>query len=95
MARTVFTNPKAESRAWFSQYPFFASPNMLHIPRTMTLDNGSLQTWTYLAFVWYQDQLILNNSEYQQNGSTPIDWGYVYGVTKQLSGTTAVLRQRF
>jgi hypothetical protein len=88
MARTVYPNPRADSRAWLSQFPFFSSPNMLHIPPgSAGLDNGTLQTWTYLAFVWYQSQLILNNSEYQQNGSSPIDWGYVYGVLKDLSGT--------
>jgi hypothetical protein len=88
MARTVYSNPKAETRAWLSQFPFFSSPNMLHIPSgSAGLNNGSLQTWTYLAFVWYQSQLILNNSEYQQNGDTPIDWGYVYGVLKDLSGS--------
>ena len=84
MAKTVFTNPKAESRAWLSAFPFFASPNMLHIPRTM-MDNGSVKTWEYLALIWYQEQLILNNSEYQQNGTSPIDWGYVHGVIKDVN----------
>jgi hypothetical protein len=87
MAKTVFTNPNAESRAWLSGFPFFTSPNMLHIPRTTMLDNGSAQTWEYLAMIWYQLQLILNNSEYQENGSGPIDWGYVYGVVKDVSST--------
>jgi hypothetical protein len=86
MANTVFTNPKAESRAWLSAIPFLTSPNMLHIPRaTPGLDNGNLQTWTYLAFIWYHVQLILNNSEYQQHGSSPMDWGYVYAFVNELS----------
>ncbi|HEX6895094.1 MAG TPA: hypothetical protein VF146_07460, partial [Bryobacteraceae bacterium] len=81
MARTVFTNPKAEARAWYSSYPFLASPNMLKIPRGAAgLDNGTLPTWLYLTQSWYQVQLILNNSEYQQNQNSPIDWGYSYAI---------------
>ena len=86
MARAVFLNPRAESRAWRTQAPFFASPNMLHIPRTLgALDNGAVSTWAYLAFVWYHTQLILDNSEYQQGGTTPIDWPYVYDFISELS----------
>ncbi len=86
MPHALFTNPKAESRAWFSEFPFFSSPNMLHIPPGAAgLDNGNIKTWTYLAMAWYHTQLILDNSEYEQNGSSPIDWGYVYGIVKDLS----------
>jgi len=91
MAQAIFTNPKAEPRAWLSEFPFLSSPNMLHIPPgTPGLDNGSLQTWHYLAFVWYHTQLILNNSEYQQSGNSPIDWGYVYGMLGPLSYTDSL-----
>jgi hypothetical protein len=85
MAQTVFLNPKAESRAWYSEFPFLTSPNMLHIPTSVGIDNGRIQTWKYLAFVWYHTQLILNNSEYQENGNSPIDWGYVYAFINNLS----------
>jgi hypothetical protein len=86
MAPTIFTNPKAEPRAWLSEFPFLTSPNMLHIPPgTPGLDNGSLSTWHYLSSIWYQMQLILNNSEYQQSGNSPIDWGYVYAMVDGLS----------
>jgi hypothetical protein len=86
MAQTVFTNPRAEPRAWFSEFPFLTSPNMLHIPQGAAgLDNGSLPTWHYLSSIWYQMQLILNNSEYQQNGNSPMDWGYVYAMIDGLS----------
>jgi hypothetical protein len=85
MARTVFLNPAADSRAWYSEFPFLASPNMLHIPPSVGLDNGRVETWTYLSFVWYHTQLILNNSEYQENGNSPIDWGYVYAFINNLS----------
>ena len=64
---------------------------MLHIPEgSAGLDNGTDQTWTYLALIWYQEQLILNNSEYQQNGNSPIDWGYVYAFVKDLSQTDSL-----
>jgi hypothetical protein len=86
MPHALYTNPKAESRAWFSEFPFLSSPNMLHIPPGAAgLDNGNIKTWTYLAMAWYHTQLILDNSEYEQNGSSPIDWGYVYGIVKDLS----------
>lgn len=86
MAKTVFTNPKAEPRAWLSQFAFLSSPNMLHIPvGTPGVGNGSVATWHYVSFSWYQTQLILNNSEYQQNGNSPIDWGYVYAFIEGLS----------
>ncbi|HYL36158.1 MAG TPA: hypothetical protein VEV17_09630 [Bryobacteraceae bacterium] len=84
MATTVFTNPKAEPRAWLSGFPFFTSPNMLGIPKTL-LDNGLPSTWTYLAFIWYQMQIILNNSEYAENGTAPIDWPYAFGEIAQFS----------
>ncbi len=81
MAQSVFTNPKSEARAWYSQFPFLASPNMLKIPQgSAGLDNGSVQTWSYLAQIWYQTQLVLNNSEYQQVQNSPIDWGYEYAM---------------
>jgi hypothetical protein len=87
MARTVFTHPLADSRAWHSSFLFLASPNMLHIPRGFPgLDNGKVDTFVYLAFIWYHTQLILNNSNgYQQEGTAPIDWPYVYGFIQEIS----------
>jgi hypothetical protein len=87
MAKAIFTNPLADSRAWQSSLPFLASPNMLHIPRGFPgLDNGKVDTFVYLAFIWYHTQLILNNSYgYQQTGTAPIDWPYVYGFVYEVS----------
>jgi hypothetical protein len=85
MAKTVYPYPKAEPRAWLSSYPFQTSPNMLHISLSSgALDNGNISTVTYLAFIWYQLQLIVNNSEYQQQGNTPIDWQYTFAFIKDL-----------
>ncbi len=86
MARTVFLNPKADSRAWRTQVPFLASPNMLHIPRGAAgLDNGKPETWSYLSCAWYQAQLVIDNGEYELHGATPIDWGYTYAKLNDLS----------
>jgi hypothetical protein len=86
LARSVFLNQQADSRAWLSQFPFFASPNMLHIPRGFPgLKNGKISTFFYLAFIWYHAQLILNNSNKELEGTSPIDWGYVYGILEDLS----------
>jgi uncharacterized protein (TIGR03437 family) len=81
IATTIFTKPGADTRAWDTGFPFFTSPNMLHIPAIAPtgIGNGSLATRNYLAFVWYQTQLILNSAEKAQSGTYPIDWGYAYG----------------
>ena len=89
MAKTVFTNPMAEARAWDAEIPFLTSPNILHIPRGSTsFENGLLTTWVYDAFIWYHVQLVLNNSEYQQSGASPIDWGYTYAKVADVSQNT-------
>lgn len=86
MAQTVFTNPKAEPRAWLSEFPFLTSPNMLQIPKGVPgLGNGQLNSWEAIAFIWYQLQLVLNDSEYQEVGNSPIDFGYIYGFVSSLS----------
>jgi cytochrome c553 len=87
LGRIPFPSARDDARAWFSGFPFLASPNMLHVPSVAPtgLDNGSLSTREYLAFVWYQTQLILNHND--QQGNAPIDWGYVYQFIKGLSAT--------
>jgi hypothetical protein len=85
MARSVFTNPGAESRAWYTAFPFAATPNG-KIPKGWpSFQNGKVTSWEYTALVWYVLQLVLNNSEHAQNGNTPIDWGYFYGFIHGLS----------
>ena len=87
MAKTVFTNPRAEARAWDSGFPFYTSPNRSHISKSLgALDNGLNTTWQYLSVIWYDMQLILNNSEYEMVGTGPITWTYVYGKIDDLSG---------
>ncbi len=85
MARDIF-GPQADSRAWWGQWPFMTSPNMIHIPRgTPGLLNGKVQSHIYAALMWYELQLILNNSNKKQEGASPIDWPYAYGFIKELS----------
>jgi hypothetical protein len=76
MAQIVF-GPLADSRAWYSGEPFFASPNMLQVPPS-AFGNGLENTVDYLSLVWYHLQLVLNYSN--NRGSTgqiqSIDWPY-------------------
>jgi hypothetical protein len=79
LARSWF-GPQADDRAWISGTSFATSPNMVQIPRGNTgLMNNRPTTHTYMAFAWYHLQLVLNNSNKRQDGTTPIDWPYVYG----------------
>ena len=81
--------PQAETRAWVGGAPFMVSPNMLHIPPGAAgLGNGSVKNWYYLAFAWYQSQLILNYSYYTPQGR-PIDWPYAQGMINQLGANTS------
>jgi len=85
LARSVFLNPQADSRAWLNNFLFFTSPNMLHIPRGFPgIGNGLVSTFVYDSFIWYHAQLILNNSNKAQIGTSPIDWGYVYGFIHEM-----------
>jgi hypothetical protein len=78
--------PRGDTRGWYSGWPFFISPNMQHIPRgTPGIDNGLLSTHIYVSLIWYQLQMILNNSSRTQSGSSPIDYPYVYGFIKDTS----------
>jgi hypothetical protein len=85
MARSWFGS-QADERAWISGTAFMASPNMVQIPRgNAGFMNNRGSTHTYLSFVWYHLQLILNNSNKRQDGTSPIDWGYVYGFLQDMS----------
>jgi hypothetical protein len=86
LAQQIFGSSLADTRAWYTQFPFFASPNMQHIPwDAKGLANGTTPSTIYLAFAWYHVQLILNNSNRQQSGNSPIDWQYTYSFIKNLS----------
>jgi hypothetical protein len=83
--------PTAEPRAWYSKLPFFASPHMLKMPTSGVagLRNGRQATYVYLSYIWYHLQLILNDSNGQQQDHYPIDWSYVYGFVKDMGGLSS------
>jgi hypothetical protein len=83
--------PTAEPRAWYSKLPFFASPHMLKMPTSGVagLRNGRQATYVYLSYIWYHLQLILNDSNGQQQDHFPIDWTYVYGFIKDMGGLSS------
>jgi len=78
--------PQADPRAWYSNMPFFVSPHELKMPNTGVtgLRNGTGAEYIYLSYIWYNLQLILNDSNGKQTYQYPIDWSYVYGFVQNL-----------
>ena len=62
---------KANPRGWYSNAAFYTSPNMLHIPAGAGIGNGSQVAQTYLAFVWYHTQLLLNDGQGTKMATVP------------------------
>jgi hypothetical protein len=84
-AQNIF-GPQADPRAWYSALPFAASPFMLTAPAASPgLRNGKTNTRNYLNFIWFEVQLILNDSNKKESGSSPIDWSYGYGIVNGMS----------
>jgi hypothetical protein len=83
--------PKANTRTWYSQLPFFTAPHMLLMPTggVAGLRNGSKAVATYLSYVWYNLQLILNDSNGHQEDHHPVDWFYANGVVKDMGLLTS------
>ena len=77
MSQAIF-GPQGEARAWNSSLPFFVSPHELKMPSSGVtgLRNGSQADYLYLSYIWYNMQLILNDSNGHQQDHFPIDWGY-------------------
>jgi hypothetical protein len=89
-AQNIF-GPQADPRAWYSSEPFFVSPHELKMPTTGVtgLRNGSRAAYVYLSYIWYNLQLILNDSNGQQSYQYPIDWPYVAGFVKDLGSLSS------
>ncbi|PWU11818.1 MAG: hypothetical protein C5B51_01935 [Terriglobia bacterium] len=84
MAQVAF-GPQADSRAWYSPEPFFASPNMTHIPMGK-VGNGTTAAGQYVAYVWYHLQVVLNGGNNRGTGLGPsIDFPYVFGFVGGMS----------
>jgi hypothetical protein len=77
----------AELRGWLGNQSFNTSPNMLHIPAGAGFANGTNVAREYFAYIWYHLQAVLNDGQGRQSGTSPIDYGYVEGVNKDLSMT--------
>lgn len=76
MAQAVM-GPTSAQHAWDTNEAFFTSPNFAKIPAgNPGIANGTLSAFEYIAFAWYQIQLILNDGQRQASGTFPIDWGY-------------------
>jgi len=77
--------PQASNHAWFSNFPFFASPFMEHIPRpNASIGNGLAITHRYYSFIWYQLQMLLNDGNHAPNPhGVALDWAYSVGYPTQ------------
>ena len=86
MAQTVF-GPQSDTRAWFTNTPFFTAPSIMKMPAgTPGILNGSVASFEELSFAWYYLQMILDDSEKTQEcGSSPLDWGYFFASATVLS----------
>jgi hypothetical protein len=84
-AQNIF-GAQADPRAWYSNLPFFTSPHELKMPTggAPGLRNGTAAVYTYLSYIWYNVQLILNDSNGTQAEQYPIDWTYVYASIQNL-----------
>lgn len=87
--REVF-GPAGEPRGWYSSALFAVSPNMIQTGPGPGIGNGTDVAFQYLSFVWYQLQLILNDGNKRHDGTTPIDWPYVYGFIKDIGRSSGV-----
>jgi hypothetical protein len=76
---------KANPRGWQGVSPFYTAPNMAKVSAGPGLANGSAVVQPYLSQAWYQLQLILNDGQGTQAGSTPVDYGYVSGEIANIS----------
>ncbi|MGA2883531.1 MAG: hypothetical protein ABSG13_31725 [Bryobacteraceae bacterium] len=85
LAPNIF-GPQSDPRAWYSNLPFFVAPHELKMPTTGVtgLRNGSEADYIYLSYIWYNLQLILNDSNGDYSYQFPIDWPYADGFVKGL-----------
>ena len=67
---------KADVRGWFSGLAFGTAPNILHLPTTPSIGNGTLIGKNYLSLIWYHTQLVQNDGQGTQSGHDPLDYGY-------------------
>ena len=85
MAQNIFGS-QADPRSWYSNQPFFVAPHELKMNPggTPGLRNGSRAAYVYLSYVWYNLQLILNDSNGVYFSQFPVDWPYANGFVKDM-----------
>jgi hypothetical protein len=90
LSQNIF-GPQADPRAWYSNLPFFVSPHELKMPTNgvVGLRNGTQADYIYLSYIWYNLQLILNDSNGLQSTHFPIDWGYANSFVENLGSLVA------
>jgi hypothetical protein len=80
---------KSEARTWpgLLRHVFETSPQRLNIPfgRNDLSHNNKAVNNVYASNVWYHTQMVLTSGNRRGNGFYPVDWGYLYGLVKDLS----------
>jgi hypothetical protein len=86
MPQVPYGSYAPEHAAWYLPSSFLTSPNILHISAGPGLGNGSAVAQAYLSYIWYVLELILNDGNGTQHGSSPIDYPYVTSYLESSNG---------
>ena len=87
MPQAVFGST-ANVRGWYGGQSFNTSPIMLKMSSGAGLGNGGVPVREYLAFLWYQTQLILNDGQGAETDNNPLDFPYAFASIKDFSTNT-------
>jgi len=86
-AKNYFSNLSliAEGPSWYTNMPFFVSPNMLGLPlRNHGLRNNTKQNRFFFSYIWYHLQGVLYSGQGIGSPITPVDWRYTYGFLQNM-----------
>lgn len=80
---------RSEARTWpgLVRHVFETSPQRLNIPfgRNDLSHNNKAVNNVYASNAWYHTQMVLSSGNRHNNGFYPVDWGYLYGLVKDLN----------
>ncbi|UOG74504.1 PA14 domain-containing protein [Hymenobacter tibetensis] len=80
---------RSEARTWpgLVRHVFETSPQRLNIPhgRDDLAHNNKAVNNVYASNAWYHTQMVLSSGNRSANGFYPVDWGYLYGLIKDLN----------
>lgn len=86
-----YYGPKAESRAWYTTRIFQTSPRLMEVPGPQAgIANGTAPAADALGAGWYHLQFLLHHGNGWQADNNPIDWPYLQGTFKWLTGQTGI-----